>query len=449
MRKRIHLIGLALVAAVVLVVPASASAVNILLDGGFEAGASGDSPNWTEADSQFGTPLCTDGACGTGAGASPPRTGAVWAWFGGSDAAPHTGSLEQAVVIPNGTATLNYYLRVGTVSTPLDATLKVRVDGAVQQTITEPAVAEGAYTLRSVNLNAFANGASHTVRFEYSNTSVSAAQSFVVDDVTLDSVPPDTDGDGVPDSSDNCPTVANAGQLNTDGDSQGDACDPDDDNDTVPDGSDNCPVNANPSQLNTDGDSQGDACDPDDDNDGVPDSSDNCSTVANADQADLDGDFQGNACDADDDGDGVPDSSDGCPAAVGPAPGGCPVVTPADADGDGVPDASDTCPSVGGATANGCPDVPGTLTLKYSAEAEKFKGKLGPENACAVSREVQVFRKKKGPDPEVGSATTSSSGKYALKKKAAPGKYYASAAVSTLATTGNCLAATSKSRTVE
>ncbi|MFN7132806.1 MAG: thrombospondin type 3 repeat-containing protein, partial [Myxococcales bacterium] len=90
----------------------------------------------------------------------------------------------------------------------------------------------------------------------------------------------DSDGDGIPDSSDNCPTVANPTQANNDGDSLGDACDPDDDNDGVPDGSDNCPLLANANQANADGDSLGDACDPDDDNDGVPDGSDNCPLVA-------------------------------------------------------------------------------------------------------------------------------------------------------------------------
>jgi hypothetical protein len=39
-------------------------------------------------------------------------------------------------------------------------------------------------------------------------------------------LPPDTDGDGRLDPGDNCPAIANAGQLNTDGDALGDPCDP-------------------------------------------------------------------------------------------------------------------------------------------------------------------------------------------------------------------------------
>jgi len=52
----------------------------------------------------------------------------------------------------------------------------------------------------------------------------------------------DTDGDGIPDASDNCPAEPNADQANFDGDTQGDVCDPDDDNDGIADWADPDPL---------------------------------------------------------------------------------------------------------------------------------------------------------------------------------------------------------------
>ena len=75
-----------------------------------------------------------------------------------------------------------------------------------------------------------------------------------------------------------------------------DGCDTDDDGDGFPDTSDNCPAIANPDQIDTDHDGQGNACDPDDDNDGVPDVADNCRYVANPDQADTDDNGRGDVC---------------------------------------------------------------------------------------------------------------------------------------------------------
>ncbi len=76
--------------------------------------------------------------------------------------------------------------------------------------------------------------------------------------------PPDADGDGVLDITDNCPLDANPGQEDTDADGQGDVCDTDDDNDGILDAADNCPNVHNPDQTDVNGDGLGRACDLDD-----------------------------------------------------------------------------------------------------------------------------------------------------------------------------------------
>ena len=72
-----------------------------------------------------------------------------------------------------------------------------------------------------------------------------------------------TDGDGVADAIDNCLSVANADQLDTDSDGEGNVCDDDDDNDGVLDTADAFPLISLGSLTDADGDGRPNACDSD------------------------------------------------------------------------------------------------------------------------------------------------------------------------------------------
>ncbi|MBI1948156.1 MAG: thrombospondin type 3 repeat-containing protein [Deltaproteobacteria bacterium] len=177
---------------------------------------------------------------------------------------------------------------------------------------------------------------------------------------------------------DNCPSVENADQLDTDNDAfdvdadgrstlrdggGGDACDEDDDADGVADGDDNCPVAGNADQADADGDGVGDACD-------------TCVDVASDDQTDTDGDTFGDACDADDDGDDVCDpgavltetdtctGQDNCELALNPLQD--------DSDGDGVGDACDTCAGSSGPQGDADQDGLGNVCDTCLGETAKL-----------------------------------------------------------------------------
>ena len=125
----------------------------------------------------------------------------------------------------------------------------------------------------------------------------------------------DTDGDGIPDSSDNCPTIVNADQLDTDSDGIGNACDADDDNDTYADTVDAFPLD--PTEwFDTDADGIGNNADPDDDNDGQTDADETACGSNPLDAAskspDNDNDNIPDCVDTDDDNDTVTDILDNC-----------------------------------------------------------------------------------------------------------------------------------------
>ena len=174
----------------------------------------------------------------------------------------------------------------------------------------------------------------------------------------------DGDNDTILNQNDNCVSVANTNQADTDNDGRGNLCD-------------NCPTIANFGQADANGDGVGDVCRPDLDNplgdldgDGDLNGVDNCPSVSNPNQTDLDFDNIGDTCDtcvchpmasaalrnacgatcaySDLDSDNVFAFQDNCPALANP-PSGMPATQP-DTDGDGVGNACDNCPTVANVT---------------------------------------------------------------------------------------------------
>ena len=147
--------------------------------------------------------------------------------------------------------------------------------------------------------------------------------------------PPDTDGDGIADPSDQCPTQSGLARY------QGCPI-PDSDADGIDDEADKCPSQAGTAKY-------GGCPVPDADGDGINDEADKCPNRA--------GTAKYNGCPVpDSDGDGINDDEDKCPGVAGAARyNGCPVP---DTDADGVNDEEDRCPTVAGATDNkGCPKI--------------------------------------------------------------------------------------------
>ncbi len=95
----------------------------------------------------------------------------------------------------------------------------------------------------------------------------------------------DFDGDGIVNSDDNCPSIANPDQVDSDADQLGDACDSaeaDVDNDGISDALDNCVQISNSDQANRLGGTDfGDACE-DQDGDGIVDANEASGCVTNA-----------------------------------------------------------------------------------------------------------------------------------------------------------------------
>lgn len=160
------------------------AAPRLVRDGGFEAGVDGTS--WVHGSSNFGSPLCDPPSCGTDAA---PRSGAFWAWFGGTTAA-ETAFVEQTGVIGPDQRTLRFFLWTtrsdGVTPDPIGR-FQVTIDGDPVFTVTRTTAASygAGYKPVSVDVSAWADGGEHTLRFELARGAGSALPDFHLDEVTL------------------------------------------------------------------------------------------------------------------------------------------------------------------------------------------------------------------------------------------------------------------------
>lgn len=161
------------------------SGISQIADPSFEAGPSGT--DWTQASTNFGTPLCSEASCGNGGGPCLPRTGTFYVWYGGAGGAVETGSVEQSVVIPNGTTgAIKLWVKIANAGPGIAGDkLDVSVDGSVLATVTAlDSVAYADYAQLTVDVSSMTDGSAHTLRIE-GFQSTTAVCNILVDDVEM------------------------------------------------------------------------------------------------------------------------------------------------------------------------------------------------------------------------------------------------------------------------
>jgi hypothetical protein len=142
----------------------SAKGINTIIDGSFEAGV--ENPHWVSTSTFFGTVLCSEFSCGFGEGTAGPRTGSIWAWFGGIGEG-ETGTLAQQLTLHSGySATLEFYLWIGARDPNGTDYLKLEL-GEVEifNVLESSSTYYNGYTRVSIDVSAFADGVERTLRF--------------------------------------------------------------------------------------------------------------------------------------------------------------------------------------------------------------------------------------------------------------------------------------------
>jgi uncharacterized repeat protein (TIGR01451 family) len=171
---------------------ANGGGAGAVADPSFELGT----PNaeWAEFSTNFGTPICDVGSCGTGTGTGP-FDGNFWTWFGGI-AAVENGSMTQDIVISSGVTDMTFWLETIVCDSAADF-MEVTIDGTQVYFVdgSSPLCGNLGYTQQTADISAFADGGTHTLAF---NSSIFGANgngtNFFVDLVDVPSSP-SCDGD--------------------------------------------------------------------------------------------------------------------------------------------------------------------------------------------------------------------------------------------------------------
>ncbi|MCP4537560.1 MAG: hypothetical protein GY832_10470 [Chloroflexi bacterium] len=146
---------------------------DVIQDGGFELGT--PNPHWTEYSQNGWDLIAMDN----------PRTGSYSVWQGGDT--DEITELTQTLTIPNGTATLSFWLVIGVEGSGSDADdwMTVDIDGNQLFSITgADGASYGDYTEVTIDVSAYADGGSHVLHFNSSNDAATYSN-FFVDDVAL------------------------------------------------------------------------------------------------------------------------------------------------------------------------------------------------------------------------------------------------------------------------
>jgi hypothetical protein len=147
-------------------------------DGGFEGGT----PNsiWTEASTNFSSPICSAASCGGGIA----HSGTYFVWFGGIIGATETASVHQDLQFPNGPTNLTFWLAMSSPGTT--GFMQVYIDGNPVFAVTEAdSTSYSGYTQVVVDVTTYADGGTHNLRFDSVTNAGPDLLNFFVDDVAF------------------------------------------------------------------------------------------------------------------------------------------------------------------------------------------------------------------------------------------------------------------------